>query len=427
MVRLAQDEQDMLEGKQGLAKQRAMELLVKYAEALGAERFIDTNNVTIIPGSIPDTEIVQKVVPSLDADEIASKFLLDCDETVVLDRVKAFTTTNATFRDQRYPEIQIGGKSFCEVLKKMVDYFKRVGIIHLATCTPYQVGNIPMKGEHCAWTESSAIAFCNSVLGARTNIEGLHSSFASAVTGKTPLWGMHLDENRLGKVIIDVEIDMEMIREWYLMGYYVGGQVGLGVPIYTNIKRVPDLTRLMGLCAAGISSGSIVKFHIVGVTLEAPTIKIASGNRKNLKTLKYGKRERKIAYEKLNHSDKDDVDIVVLGCPHYTLERMGTVARMLEGKKIHENTRLYVTTCHMIKSLADKMGFTETITEAGGLLLEDTCGLALDADPSKVFASDSAKLVHYAPGATGLKNTFFGTAEECIQAAITGKWRGELR
>jgi predicted aconitase len=123
----------------------------------------------------------------------------------------------------------------------MVDYFKRVGIIHLATCTPYQVGNIPAKGEHCAWTESSAIAFCNSVLGAYTNIEGLHSSFASAISGKTPLWGMHLDENRLGKVIVDVEIDMEMIRDWYLMGYYVGGELGLDVPIYTNIKRVPDL------------------------------------------------------------------------------------------------------------------------------------------------------------------------------------------
>ena len=427
MVRLAQDEQDMLEGKEGPAKQKAMELLVKYAEALGAERFIDTNNVTIIPGSIPGTEIIQKVVPSLDADEIASKFLLDSDQTVVLDRVKAFTTTNATFRDQRYPEIQIGGKPFCDVLRKMVDYFKRVGIIHLATCTPYLVGNIPAKGEHCAWTESSAIAFCNSVIGAYTNIEGLHSSFASAITGKTPLWGMHLDKNRLGKVIVDVEIDMEMIREWYLMGYYVGGELGLDVPIYTNIKRVPDLTRLMALCAAGISSGSIVKFHIVGITLEAPTIEIASGKRKNVRILKFGKKQREKAYGKLNHSNKDDVDIVVLGCPHYTLERMGTVARMLEGKKVHENTRLYVTTCHMIKSLADKMEFTETITKAGGLLLEDTCGLSLDADPSKVFASDSAKLVHYAPGSTGLKNTWFGTTEECIQAAITGKWKGELR
>jgi hypothetical protein len=109
-MELVLDEQEMLDGKEGLAKQKAMELLVRYAEGLGAKRFININNVTIIPGSIPDAKIIQKIVPSLDPDEIASRFLLDSDETVILDKVKAFTTTNATWRDQRYPEIQIGGK-----------------------------------------------------------------------------------------------------------------------------------------------------------------------------------------------------------------------------------------------------------------------------------------------------------------------------
>ena len=284
-----------------------------------------------------------------------------------------------------------------------------------------------MKGEHCAWTESSAVAFCNSVLGGRTNIEGLHSSFASAVTGKTPLWGMHLDENRLGKVIVDVEIDVDLLRDWHLMGYYVGGQVGLDVPIYTNIRKIPDMPRLMGMCAAGIDGGSIDKFHIVGITLEAPTLEAASGNRKGLQVLKYGKSERRIAYEKLNHSDSDKVDIVVLGCPHATLDRMRAIAGMLEGKKINKNTRLYVTTCHPIKNVADKQGYTEIITKAGSSVWEDSCGLVLVADPSTVFACDSAKMANYLPGETGSKNTWFGTTEECIQAALTGKWRGELK
>jgi hypothetical protein len=426
MVRLARNEQAMLEGREGPAKQKAMELLVKYAEGLGADRFVDTNNATVIVGSIPDIKIVQKVVPSLDADEIASRFLLDSDERVVLDKVKAFTTTNATFRDQRYPDLQRGGKPHCDLLQKMVDYLKRVGVIHLATCTPYQVGNIPMKGEHCAWTESSAVAFCNSVLGARTNIEGLHSSFASAVTGKTPLWGMHLDENHLGKVIINVEIDVELLRDWHLIGYYVGGQVGLNVPIYNNIRNVPDMPRLMGMCAAGISGGSIVKFHIVGMTLEAPTLEAASGSRKGLPVLKYGRNERRAAYEKLNHSDSDEVDVVVLGCPHAGLDRMKAIAGMLEGKRINKNTRLYVTTCHPMKHVADEHGYTEIITIAGGSVWEDSCGLVLSVDPSTVFACDSAKMANYLPGETGSKNTWFGTTEECIEAALTGKWRGEL-
>jgi hypothetical protein len=108
-MKLARDEKGMLEDKEGSATRKAMELLVKYAEALGADRFVDTNNATIIVGSIPYIKIVEKVVPSLDVDEIASRFLLDSDETVVLDKVKAFTTTNATFRDQRYPELQRRG------------------------------------------------------------------------------------------------------------------------------------------------------------------------------------------------------------------------------------------------------------------------------------------------------------------------------
>lgn len=425
-MKLAPDEKVMLEGKGGLGQQKAMELLVEYAEGLGAERFVDTNNVAVLTGLFPYPELIKKLVPTLDADEIASRFFLNSDELVVVDKVKAFTTSHI-YRDQEYPEVQQGGEFLCEVTKKMERYCRRIGITNLATCSPYQSGNVPVMGEHCAWTESSAIPFCNSVLGGRTNIEGLHSAFASAVTGKTPLWGMHLDENRLGKVIVDVEIDMTGIEEWNLMGYYVGGQIGLGIPIYTNINRTPDLTRIMALCAAGAASGSTVMFHIVGHTPEAPTIEMASGNRKDLRVLKYGKKERRETYEQLNHSVRDDVDIVVLGCPHHTIERMGAIARMLEGKRLHRDVDLYVTTCRSVKAIADRDGLTDVITKAGGLVLEDTCGVFFDLDTSKVLASDSAKMVHYIPMTTGVQNTRFGTMEECIQAAITGKWKGELR
>jgi len=425
-MKLAPDEQRMLEGKKGLANQKAMQLLVEYAEGLGAEAFVDTNNVTVLTGLFPYPDLIKKLVPSLDPDEIASKFFLNSDERVVVDRVKAFTTSHI-YRNQEYPEIQQGGEFLCEVTKIMEEYCKRIGIINLATCTPYQVGNLPVKGEHCAWTESSAIPFCNSVLGGRTNIEGLHSAFASAITGKTPLWGMHLEENRLGNVIIHVEVDMNEIEDWNLIGYYVGGQIGLDIPVYRNINKTPDLTRLMALCASGAASGSTVIFHIVGVTPEALTFEAASGHGKNLRALKYGTEQRKETYEKLNHSDRDNVDIVVLGCPHYTLERVRAVANMLEGKRVHENTVLYVTTCRMIKALADSNGYTEAITKAGGLILEDTCGIFFDFDTSKVLASDSAKMVHYVPSTTGLKRLWFGTTEECINAAITGKWKGELK
>jgi predicted aconitase len=183
MLALKPDEQEMQAGREGKAVQKAMELLVRYAEGLGAEGFVDTRNVTVIPGSIPDVKLVREVVPSMDIDEIASRFLLDSDERVVVDKVKAFTTTNATWRDQDYPDVQKGSQAHCDLLQMLADYCKRIGMIHLATCTPYQVGNVPVRGEHLAWTESSAIAYSNSVIGARTNIEGVHSAFASAITG----------------------------------------------------------------------------------------------------------------------------------------------------------------------------------------------------------------------------------------------------
>ena len=100
---------------------------------------------------------------------------------------------------------------------------------------------------------------------------------------------------------------------------------------------------------------------------------------------------------------------------------------MLEGKKVHRNTRLYISTNSMIRAMAEIQGFAAVIQKAGGLILEDSCCLALDAPSDNVFACDSAKLGHYAPGVTGLKNTWFGTTEECIEAALTGTWRGELR
>jgi len=424
-LKLTPNEQAMLEGREGVARQKAMELLVGYAEGLGAEGFVDTNNVAVLTGLFPYPDLIREIVPSLDPDEIASKFFLNSDEIVVVDKVKAFTTSHI-YRNQDYPQIQQGGEFLCKVTKNMEQYCKRIGIVNLATCSPYQSGNLPVMGEHCAWTESSAIPFCNSILGGRTNIEGLHSAFASAITGKTPLWGLHLDENRVGKIIVDVAVDMGDIKEWNLMGYYVGGQIGLDIPIYMNINAVPDLTRIMALCAAGAASGSTVMFHIVGHTPEAPSSDEMDKLGKGLPILPYALEQRREAYERLNHSTRDDVDVVVLGCPHYTLERMKAIAGMLEGKKIHPNVELFVTTCRMIKAIADRDGYTEAISEAGGKVMDDTCGIFFEFNSSKVLASDSAKMVHYVPMTAGVKNTWFGTTEECIDAALTGKWKGEL-
>ena len=423
-MKLAVDELDMLEGKQGSARQKAMELLVDYGEALGAEYLLDTNNVTLC--ICPGMDDLRKFSPSLNMDEYISKAYFGSDETVVVDKLKVFTTSNATYRDYAYPELQKGGKDACDAAYIGEKYCQRIGIVTLNSCVPYQCGNIPTTGEHCVWTESSAIAYCNAILGAKTNIEEVHSAFASAITGKTPFAGLHMDANRKGTVIVSVDVEMDTVLDWGLLGYFAGSEVGLEVPIYTNIKKIPDLFKLMSLGSAGISSGTIAMFHIPGVTPEAATLDMAIGTNKNLEVVSYGREERRRTHEILSQSAKDDVDVVLLGCPHYTIERIGAVANLLEGKKVHENIELYITIGNAQKAIADRQGYTDTIKKAGGILLEDSCGTHLVIEPSKVLASDSAKLLHYVPRMTGVHGTLLGTLEECIVAATTGKWTGSV-
>ena len=133
MLTLKPDEQEMLDGGQGRARQTAMSLLVRYAEGLGAESFDDTNNVTLIAGTLPDIDILRSVVPSLDIDAVASKVYLDSDEVIVVDKVRAFTTSNATHRDQRYPGLQRGGQEACDLMRSIENYLKRIGVVNLLT------------------------------------------------------------------------------------------------------------------------------------------------------------------------------------------------------------------------------------------------------------------------------------------------------
>lgn len=418
----------MLEGKHGAAQRKAMELLVRYADGLGAERFVDTNNVTLIAGTLPDIKLLRKAVPSLDMDAVASKFYLGSDEVVVVDKVKAFTSSNATHRDQRYPDLQKGGAEACALMLDIEAYLRKIGVVNLLTCTPYQAGNIPSRGEHCAWIESSAQAYCNSVLGGRTNIEGMHSAFASAITGKTPLWGMHLDENRYADVEVVVECQPVTTQDWYMMGHHFGGLLGQDIPIFTHVEKKPTRYGLIAFSAAGMATGSVVMYHILGATPEAPTMEIATGGRKITRQLRYTAEDRARTYEKLNRSDSDEVDTIILGCPHYGLNEVKKVAALLEGKHVSANTALYITTLRSVKAIMDREGYSDAITNAGAIILEDSCGLVLNvADPSMVMATDSAKMAQYFPGVTGAQRVWFGTTEECVSAAVSGRWRGRLQ
>src|SRR5260221_4648701 len=166
------------------------------------------------------------------------------------------------------------------ISKESESFIAGRGVQILKPCTPYLAGNVPKRDDHCAWMESSAVVYCNSVLGARTNTEGRESTSAAMLTGKIPDWGFHRDEFRFGSHRIDVEVPVESVMDWGMLGYFVGDVVQEHIPVLTGKYGTPDLIRHKHFGAAAASSGGVELYHIVGVTPEAQTVETAFGRKK---------------------------------------------------------------------------------------------------------------------------------------------------
>lgn len=428
-MKLTPDEQAMRDGRDGDAVAAAMDLLIRYGEALGAERFVDTKNVAgTVSASTPFMRDFALQKGGMDA--VFSEFNLDTDRVLEIPPAKVFSTHLQLGFDSRQGPLMGVSEEVIRFYNQGEAYTARMGVQLGNTCTPYQIGNVPTRGEHCAWMESSAVIYCNSVLGARTNTEGRESTGSAMLTGKIPYWGYHLDENRRGTHRVRLEIDIESTFEWGLLGYYIGDIVQERVPVVTardgRFKDVPNLQRLKHFGAAASSSGGVEMYHLVGVTPEAMTEEQAFGGNRIQGELRFGEAERRATWEKLNATATDrEVDYVMLGCPHYTLEQIWEAAKLLEGRKVSENSALWIFTPRAIKSLADQNGYTKIIEDAGAHLLSDSCSAMSRAMPrgTKVVALDSAKHAHYLPAIMGIQ-AWFGTTAECIDAACTGKWNG---
>ncbi|AXP02640.1 DUF521 domain-containing protein [Pseudomonas fluorescens] len=427
-MRLRDDEKAMLAGDQGPAVQKAMDLLMRYGEALDAECLVDTRNVAgTIGATTPFLRQYAEREGGMDA--VFSEFNLDSAEVVKIPKVKVFSSHLQQGIDPRHAERQGISPDVVRIYETGQAYSSGLGVQPLNTCTPYQVGNVPVKGEHCAWMESSAVIYINSVLGARTNAEGRESTGAAMLTGKIPYWGLHLDENRRGTHLIQLDIDVSTTADWGLLGYWVGEQVQDCIPVIEGVSHQPNLARLKHFGAAAASSGGVEMYHLVGVTPEARTREQAFGASRPSATLRFGEAERRWAYEQVNVTARDaQVDFVMLGCPHYSLEQIWEVCQLLEGQRLSANTELWIFTAASIKQLADVAGYTHIIEQAGGHVMTDTCSAIGKVLPkgTRVAAVDSAKQAHYLPAIMGIQ-AWFGTTAECVQAAIDGRWKGVLK
>ncbi len=426
-MKLTESEEAMRDGRDGPAVRKAMDLLVRYGEALGAERLVETNNVCATVGStLPFLRDYGDRHGGMDA--IFSEFSLDSSEVVPIPKVKVYSSHLQQGLDPDHAELQGMSQEVVKVYRKSEAYTTGLGIQPLNTCTPYQVGNVPVKGEHCAWMESSAVIYINAVLGARTNAEGRESAGAAMLTGRIPYWGLHIEENRFGTHSIELGIEVKTIADWGLLGYWIGEAVQENIPVITGLSHTPSLPKLKHFGAAAASSGGVEMYHVVGLTPEAPTLEAAFGGKPPRVKLRYGEAERRKAYENANVTASDaQIDYVMLGCPHYSLEQIWEACQLLEGRKVHANTSLWIFTPRSIKALADQAGYTKIIEDAGAHLMTDTCSALGRVLPKgvKVAAVDSVKQAHYLPAIMGIQ-CWFGTTAECIEAAATGRWTGGL-
>ncbi len=392
---LTKEEEKAFKGEYGPLQEWAMKFLTKFGDIYDAEKFIEISSAfTFLPSS-------RSLEPEIYKALTESKLAVSTYSHNIGDPESWKDTDSALF----------------ERLKTSVD----MGIALTATCAPYMCGYCPTNGSHIASVESSCLIYLNSVLGARTHRESFPSIIASAVTGKTPYFGLHTDAGRNGNLLVKVETELSNPADYDALGYFTGEIAGIDVPVFTGIQGNVGLEEFKGLGAALATSGGVGLYHVVGVTPEAPTVEKAFGADDPEETVSFCDDELKEAKEHLSTHGSEEVDYVVLGCPHLSIKEIMRVAELVKGKKVHDDVNLWLITTPATRLHAEMRGLRDVIKAAGGHVAASRCWSRFTPIP-KVMATDAAKLAHYARAHYTAADFWFGSLEECVKAALTGRW-----
>jgi predicted aconitase len=377
-MQLTREEQVMLNGSQGRATQKAMEILTTLGTIYGADRLIPVASVQI------------SGVSYANLGEAGLSFLNEMAEGG--GRARVLTTLNPAGMDiENWQALGISAE-FAENQQRVLDAFARMNVVTTATCTPYLIGNLPRFGEHIAWAESSAVCYANSVLGARTNREGGPSALAAALTGLTPAYGYHLDEMRQPTMTIEVETSIEENSDFGALGKVMGEQMqsmqGARVPFIRGIDAA-SVENLKSFCASLATYGGVALFHMQGITPEVDQ-SVPAGSE-----LIITRQEILQARQSMFDAPSSQIDFVSLGCPHLSIKEIARIAELLDGKKVKKE--FWITTARPTKEIADRMGYTAVIEASGAKFAADTCCVVAPIKGRfKALATDSAKACYYA-------------------------------
>ena len=401
-MRLTDEERSMLDGAQGEGVRKAIEIVVALGTIYGAEDFVPVSHVQVSGVSYKNLG------------DAGLEFLREWAAQGA--HVRVPTTLNPAGMDLRHWR-ELGFPSdFAAQQQAVLDAFTAMDIQATCTCTPYLVSYVPKLGDHIAWGESSAIAYANSVLGARTNREGGPGALAAAIVGRTARYGLHLDENRMPTHFVSVRCPLHAESDWSALGYLVGKRVANGVPYLRGLDPAAcNATNLKLFGAAMAACGAVALYHIEGVTPEAANFQLSIINYQlTIDNLDEG-------YAALNSSPTNSIDMVWIGCPHASLEEIGLIADKLNGQRV--KSALWITAAHQVSDEAESRGLLARIEASGGRIVSDTCLVVapVEALGIRSIATNSGKGAFYGPSHAHVA-THFGSLEQCLEAAIRGEW-----
>lgn len=408
-VELSENDQAVLDGKEGKARQVAMQIILSIAEIQGASQLIDVKQAHI-DGCIYTGPASLRFAKQL------------CEWGA---KVKIFTSLNSISVDQRRWRSQGVDPLFGEPASELASSYVDMGCTPTFTCAPYLLDTAPVLGDQVVWAESNAVVYANSVLGARTMKYPDYLDICIALTGRAPLSGCHIDSNRQASIIIEVPTLSKIEDSFYpLLGYHVGLIAGNQIPVVTGLESVAvSSDDLKGFGAAFATSSAAPMFHIAGVTPEASSVEVAVGSAHRAQQVKVTREDLLDSWKSLNTAEERNVDIISLGNPHFSLAEFIRLSELCSVKTKHPDVSVIVTSGRSIFQQAEAVGAIDKLRQFGVEFITDTCwcmiGKPILKPGARSLMTNSGKYAHYGPGISGL-GVHYGGLQACIDTASTG-------
>jgi predicted aconitase len=410
-MRLNDEEQAMLAGATGAARQWAIEHQLRVGRYLGASDFVRVSQAHIMADTeslgVAGVEWLERLAALPDDERRV------CIPTITDPRGTDFAAA-ARLKQQDW---------MLALERRAITAFESLGVLMTDTCINYQTIMPAVRGEHMAFGDTGVVIYSNSVLGARSNFEGGPSALAAGLTGRTPRYGYHLPEQRRATLLLRIGFTPRELHEWGALGGIVGRLAGdyWQVPALLGIDRVPSSDELKHFGAALASYGSVALFHMIGITPEAQRLDhVADAALATTATITEADLH---AFQAFYRRRLDKVDVVVFSAPQLSLLELRDLAAMLDGR--HAKIPLLVITSPQVKPDADRFGITARIEAAGGLVLSGMCFYQsyaremAEANGWQALVTSSAKLVNIL-GGYGYRPALL-SMQDCVDAACSGR------